>query len=918
MLGTDFSASFWMNPQADDVTYGFLIDRRKGEYNDPGGWGVRLHEGKATTKRLQIYSADEKPDTANYDGFLTENNLPSLYTKSTWTKVDIHWKYATNGNNPVADIYTNGVFVETVTLTKAPIQADANIGIGGSTADTPGNTTQGKGRQFNGYMDEVRLRRGVVSADWVKADFDTVDNKQFVTVAPPEVEWFENVSVPGVSHVSFGSFTVAGRVLDSGNGSACSIECKVWPSSGSEPDSWSVLTNDLAAADVFSVVVPNLAALTEYSYSLRVVDVNGVPSESLSGSFTTIAGLTVVFSDASGATGFSAVGHNYATAAGVVSALGEAETCDVSYKVWAEGASEPEDYSALTNGLATGDAFAVAVTGLLPETAYNYKLLAVGDDLVETNAVSGAFTTDPPLVVAWSSDSGAAGLSRVATDFVVAGGAVSTLGGAETCDIQAKVWADGESEPEEWTTLAEGLGLHDAFTKAITSLLPGTAYRYTLRAVGDDGETAEATGVFTTNGQSGETVGSPYTHFFDDGTNACWVANDFERFLPFTVTGYEGTEVLTNFPVLVDIRANDTNGFTYADFYHYDGSDMAFVDEAGHIIPHEIDTWNKNGMSLVWVRLPKMVNGTRFTMCYRSPLVNPPPDPGNTFERYVGVWHMNETQNGVVSLKDSTTNNLPGETHAKSLAGINKGQRIGGNCRQVAQETGTSSSNGRIIVFDHDDILKAGVGNVFTFSGWYQSLTNQTKWAYLVDRKIDDISKGWGIQFNDNAKDVLRVWTDPKGNKQAYNADKPDAGGFQTFAVAGYKQHTDWAYWTFVFSNQTFHAFLNGNELDSTKGGFALASPVVNDENADYANLVIGGQQVGTGAFNGYVDEARYSKGVRSDDWIKAEYASTLQKDTPFVLKGATVSRGAESEVPVVVWERGARMPDTVIDVSYA
>ena len=33
-------------------------------------------------------------------------------------------------------------------------------------------------------------------------------------------------------------------------------------------------------------------------------------------------------------------------------------------------------------------------------------------------------------------------------------------------------------------------------------------------------------------------------------------------------------------------------------------------------------------MSLFWVRLPEMVNGTTFTMCYRSPLVNPPADPG--------------------------------------------------------------------------------------------------------------------------------------------------------------------------------------------------------------------------------------------------------------------------------------------------
>ena len=99
---------------------------------------------------------------------------------------------------------------------------------------------------------------------------------------------------------------------------------------------------------------------------------------------------------------------------------------------------------------------------------------------------------------------------------------------------------------------------------------------------------------------------------------------DFAYTNKLMVAGYTGTETLTNFPVLVEVRKKDTNGFSYDDFYHAGGRDIAFVDEKGHVIPHEIDTWNPNGMSLIWVRLPEMNNGTKFTMCYRSPLVNPP------------------------------------------------------------------------------------------------------------------------------------------------------------------------------------------------------------------------------------------------------------------------------------------------------
>ncbi len=200
-LGTDFTASFWMNPQgsgAGDFSYGFLIDRRKGEYNNPGGWGVRLHDGGAAANmKLQVYSADEKPNSSNYDGTLTKKQYPSLYTRNAWSKVDIRW-YATGATTGAADIYTNGVFVETLALPKPPKQDETtNIGIGGSTQANPGNTTEGKGRQFRGYMDEVRLRRGGVSADWIKADFDTVNDTSFVAFdSVPALEALDCYVVP--------------------------------------------------------------------------------------------------------------------------------------------------------------------------------------------------------------------------------------------------------------------------------------------------------------------------------------------------------------------------------------------------------------------------------------------------------------------------------------------------------------------------------------------------------------------------------------------------------------------------------------------------------------------------------------------------------------------------------------------------
>ena len=84
---------------------------------------------------------------------------------------------------------------------------------------------------------------------------------------------------------------------------------------------------------------------------------------------------------------------------------------------------------------------------------------------------------------------------------------------------------------------------------------------------------------------------------------------EFARGVKFTVAGYNGgSEVQTNFPVLVRLSESTITGFHYSDFYA-DGSDLSrvdigFVDAAGNGLAYEIDTWNTNGVSLVWVNLP--------------------------------------------------------------------------------------------------------------------------------------------------------------------------------------------------------------------------------------------------------------------------------------------------------------------------
>ncbi len=85
----------------------------------------------------------------------------------------------------------------------------------------------------------------------------------------------------------------------------------------------------------------------------------------------------------------------------------------------------------------------------------------------------------------------------------------------------------------------------------------------------------------------------------------------------FTVAGYDANkETLTDFPVLVRISPVTITGFQYSQMVDSStGSDLCFIDTLGNGPPFEIDTWDPQGTSLVWVKLPSMAQGTQFVMC---------------------------------------------------------------------------------------------------------------------------------------------------------------------------------------------------------------------------------------------------------------------------------------------------------------
>ena len=491
---------------------------------------------------------------------------------------------------------------------------------------------------------------------------------------------------------------------------------------------------------------------------------------------------------------------------------------------------------------------------------------------------SGAFLTAGP-----SSASGNPQLSTaslpVDLDAVNVIATIDSLGAdASSCDLYFAYAPAGNALPA-WTLVASGLAEGASRTRSLTGLVEDADYDYAFMASNNIGRTTVRAGTFTT--------GIGFKRPDPD-------VAEFSRGVKFTVTGYTGSQELTNFPVLVRLSAGSPTGFSYADFYNpgdVAGADLCFLDAAGNGIPHEIDTWDPTGESLVWVTLPRMVNGTEFSMWYRSSKNGSVVCADNAWEDYTGVWHLGEGGDGVQTVADSTTNALDGVTHANSSA--QAAGRVGGS-RRVSDRGGASDANGRILVSLGDsaspkraavDALAAtGSDKTFTASAWLRP-RGGTDYAYLFSRKTDDKYGAWGVQFHNNSSEwysKMRVYSAGTKDEQsaAFNVDATGNGVWRKIDV--------------VWTKTTYTVYYDGGakkwtgSLNSSNGQEPLNGS---------SDLSFGGNtSSGYGSMNAELDEIRLRRGNMGDDWVKADYDTV---NNLAFLNGGEVVALAETPKPI-------------------
>ncbi|MBQ6137523.1 MAG: DUF2341 domain-containing protein, partial [Kiritimatiellae bacterium] len=318
----------------------------------------------------------------------------------------------------------------------------------------------------------------------------------------------------------------------------------------------------------------------------------------------------------------------------------------------------------------------------------------------------------------------------------------------------------------------------------------------------------------------------------------------FSKKLQVTFAGYDGTEALTNFPVLAKL-SSAISGFSYDDFQQKStGGDLRFADSTGRQIPHEIDTWNTNGVSTVWVRVPTLTAATKIYACYGC--ANPPAVTAMDVwdGDYMGVWHLNE---GCLPLYESSRRGPSftqrnGQNLSFAASGV-----VGGSV-----DFGDGFSNA-VIAVDHDNLDGF---EKFTIEAWTKQSAHKAVGGILSKRLASNRELSYYF-YDKDGKTMLKASTNGTSGVECIYTIQPNLN--------------QWNHQVYAFDTTTASSNLKGY-LNGAAAG--TASKAFGKIFAGVGYLTLGNllPDAMDNSFNGSIDEVRVSKCVRSADWVKATH----------------------------------------------
>lgn len=346
-------------------------------------------------------------------------------------------------------------------------------------------------------------------------------------------------------------------------------------------------------------------------------------------------------------------------------------------------------------------------------------------------------------------------------------------------------------------------------------------------------------------------------------------AGTVARKMSVTVSGYSGAAPLTGYPLLVKLGTGISD-FSYQDFaYPASGADLRFATADGTVLPHEIDTWNPKGTSLVWVRVPALAAGTSIT-CYYGLPAGPVAEKSGVWSRYAAVYHLNS------SGADSAAHALDAALGKINLYGTNTPL---GTCKIDSGTYGWWDDHYTFKVPLFDGWLEAP--SRVQYSGWFKFLPGTNVHSAMAVSRLFSRANNSGttnqfdLRLTSGASPTLAL---AASNLQSpLTIPLPD--GFMT----------NWTQVAVQFNGTAVALYTNGAQAAAG----TLTAPL-EASGVRLGVACVGGDAPGS-FLVGSFDEPRVLNGAPGSDWVQADYRNVAANGS-FLTYGSV-----SSSIPAVL-----------------
>jgi len=333
-----------------------------------------------------------------------------------------------------------------------------------------------------------------------------------------------------------------------------------------------------------------------------------------------------------------------------------------------------------------------------------------------------------------------------------------------------------------------------------------------------------------------------------------WWDSNWDYKKKITIDHTKVMDNLTNFPILIANTSDD-----FKNHARSDGYDFRFVDSTESIEYYwELEKYNSTtGELIAWVNITELDADvdTIIYVYYGNNDANTNPSSTSTWNSdYIGVWHMSGSS--ATEIDDSTSNNNDVMQSTGSIS---------------YQQTGKSGdavdfNDGWLSVSDTGSL--SGISTP-TLELWVKTLGSSTEWAgFLHKMGIPDNE----FQFIGRTSDGYIGYT-IYGESSFRRAIK---------TTSDYKNE-NWHYLTTSFDGATdINLYMDTATLSPTIDG-SYISPT--PDTANSFEIGRGGSDYAHG-IKGLMDEIRFSKSVRSINWLSTTY-NTINSPSTFLTFGS-------------------------------